>query len=75
MKNAPKTNVVGALDDAGDAEAAVKELYAVGFSAAKIGVTPQSEGAVVSVQADGRHAEAAAEMEGSGAITVQNVAR
>jgi hypothetical protein len=58
-----------------DAYAAVEGLRTAGFVDAKIGVAPQADGAVVSVQADGRHAEAAAQMEGNGSSGVQNVAR
>ena len=75
MDNTPKTNVVASFADTADAADAVKELRAAGFAAAKIGVTTQDAGAVVTVHADGRHAEAAATMEGNGAASVQNVAR
>jgi hypothetical protein len=75
MDKAPQTNVVGAFDNAKDAAAAVKGLHAAGFADAKIAVTPQADGAVVSVHADGRHAEATAQLERNGSSGVQNVAR
>ena len=75
MNENPQTNVVGAFSNTDDATGAVKGLHAAGFSAAKISVTPQAGGAVISVQADGRHAEAAAHLESNGASGVQNVAR
>jgi hypothetical protein len=50
-------------------------LNETGFHDDKIGLTPKAERAFVTVQADGRHAEAAARVNKEEAQGVQNVAR
>jgi hypothetical protein len=75
MNKAPQTNVVGVFDNAADTPAAVKGLRAAGFAADKISVASRPAGAMISVHADGRHAEAAVQLENNGSSGVQNVAR
>ncbi len=75
MSKIPQTNVVGVFNDPVAAAAAAKDLRADGFGKDKVGIMPQGSQTTVTVQADGRHAEASASLEEGGAADVQNVAR
>ena len=73
--NIPQTNVVAVFLDPVVAEAAAEGLRDEGFDKDRVGVQPQGTQTIVTVQADGRHAEASASLEKSGCAGVQNVAR
>jgi hypothetical protein len=75
MSTEPRTNVVGVFSDPNAADAAVRSLREEGFADHRIGVMPQGERQVVTVEADGRHGEAASCLVDAGAAGTQNVAR
>ena len=75
MSTVPQTNVVGVFADPAAAESAAQALREAGFAAGKVGVAPQANRTLVTVEADGRHGEAAARLEDNGASGVQHVAR
>jgi hypothetical protein len=75
MATTPKTNVVGTFETPREAHSAAKELQRIGFDEAQISVAAQADRTMISIEADGRHPEATASLEGQGANDVQHVAR
>jgi hypothetical protein len=75
LSKVPQTNVVGVFENNTVAKSAVADLRQGGFGEAKIGVLEQGDRRVVTVEADGRHAEASEYLVDAVASAVQNVAR